>query len=76
MFAHGQAEKARTGAARIAGRRDQSAARPLFGGDGAQGRPARGVGEPGQGVGDLVQIPNPAQIGQGGQQVQVGLQHA
>ncbi|MDQ1191748.1 hypothetical protein QE419_000514 [Brevundimonas vesicularis] len=37
---------------------------------------ACGVGEPGQGVGDLIQIPNPAQIGQGGQQMQVGLQHA
>ena len=76
MFAHGQAEQAGNRAARIAGRRDQPAARPLFGSDGAQGGAARGVGEPGQGVGDLIQTPYPAQIGQGGQQVQVGLQHA
>ncbi len=75
MFAHGQAEQAGDGAARIVGRRDQPPPRPLLGGDGAQGGAAGGVSEAGQGAGDLIQVPDSAQIGQGRQQVQIGLQH-
>jgi hypothetical protein len=76
VLAHGDAEQARAGPSGPLADMGQRPARHLqphgLGQGGVQGR----VGEAGQGAGHRVQVPDPAQVAQGGQQVQVGLQLA
>jgi hypothetical protein len=42
----------------------------------AQQQLATRIGEPRQGAGDLVQVPDPAEVGQGGQEMRLGLEPA
>ena len=76
VLAHGQTEQAGDGAARVVSRGDQLAPLALVMRDGPQGGLGRGVGETAERVGDGVQIPDAAEIAQGGQQVQFGLEPA
>ena len=73
-LAHGETEQAGDGASRVVFGRDQPTPGALFDRDCGQGDAGRGVGEARQGVGHGDEVPDAAQIGQGGQQVQVGLQ--
>ncbi len=74
VLAHGDDEQAGQGprAGRPLDRGQPSALPRLEGGD-RQGRRHRRIGEAGQGRGHLVQAPDPAEIGQGGEQVEVPL---
>ena len=76
VLAHGQAEQAGHGAARVVGGGYQLAPLALVVGHGRQGRPRRRIGKAAERAGDLIQIPDPAQIGQGGQHMQLALQAA
>ncbi len=76
MFAHRHAEEARNRTGRADCNPNQPSALDLGVGRGDHGDAKRGVGELGEGAGDLVEVPEAAEVGQGGQQVQFGLQFA
>jgi hypothetical protein len=76
VLAHGDAEQARRGTVLALADMGQRPARHLQPHGLGQGGVQGGVGEAGQGAGHRVQVPDPAQVAQGGQQVQVGLQLA
>ena len=75
-LAHGQDEQAGDRPARIIRRRDQLAASALVMGQTAQRRLRRRIRKPRQGARHRLQIPDPAEVRQGRQQMQFGLQPA
>ena len=74
VLAHGDAEQARRGPGLGVANLGQGSPINLQPHRLGQGGVQRRVGEPSQGPGHCVQIPNATQIAQGGQQVQVGLE--